>query len=500
MATAAAPSEARPRSRPRPGRCRPSADEPGRDPNALREPRPATRGPARAREPRTRAAARGAARARQPVPRRRQRPSSPQRHAPSRAVGVLTVTPRVDEARATCRTVPRRDDVIARSNRCARAIGECAQRRARRRAARHHAWSSSGGVSHAVVGGDFAGTTRGLVHRARGAHARSSRRSRSRASAWCIRSRSEPLCDRARRVHALRPGARAAAAALSSPRHDRSERSGRSSCRAERASEAAPNFIHELIEQRSERGPARAPARCARAFRRSPTATCTSATPRAIVLNFGSARRSTAASATCASTTPIRPRKSRSTSTRSSTTCAGSAIDWDDRLYYASDYFEQLYAWAEQLIQAGKAYVDESSAEELKQARGDFYRAGQAQSASATGRRRRASRCSGACAPASSPTARWCCAPRSTWRSGNLNLRDPAMYRILHAHHHRTGDAGASTRCTTTRTASRTRSRASRTRCARSSSRTIARSTTGSSSSSRCAPRAAPDRVRASCS
>ena len=47
----------------------------------------------------------------------------------------------------------------------------------------------------------------------------------------------------------------------------------------------------------------------------------------------------------------------------------------------------------------------------------------------------------GACAPASSPTARTCCARRSTWQSPNQNLRDPVMYRIKREHHHRTGDA-----------------------------------------------------------
>ena len=59
----------------------------------------------------------------------------------------------------------------------------------------------------------------------------------------------------------------------------------------------------------------------------------------------------------------------------------------------------------------------------------------------ATAPSRRTSTCSGACAPASSPTARACCGPRSTWPRGNINLRDPVLYRILHAHHHRTGDA-----------------------------------------------------------
>jgi glutaminyl-tRNA synthetase len=76
-----------------------------------------------------------------------------------------------------------------------------------------------------------------------------------------------------------------------------------------------------------------------------------------------------------------------------------------------------------------------------------------------------------------------------------LNLRDPIMYRILHATHPRTGERGASTRPTTGRTARAIRSKASRTRSARSSSRTTGRSTTGTSTARH--PPPAADRVRA---
>ncbi|MGQ9714882.1 MAG: glutamate--tRNA ligase family protein, partial [Anaerolineae bacterium] len=51
-------------------------------------------------------------------------------------------------------------------------------------------------------------------------------------------------------------------------------------------------------------------------------------------------------------------------------------FDWEDRLYFASDYFEQLYEWAVQLIKAGKAYVDSLSAEAIREYRGDFNRPG----------------------------------------------------------------------------------------------------------------------------
>ena len=79
-----------------------------------------------------------------------------------------------------------------------------------------------------------------------------------------------------------------------------------------------------------------------RAFRRSRTATCTSATPSRSA-STSACRSSTAAAATCASTTPTRRRKSRSTSTRSRRRCAGSASTGGRTSYFASDYFDKLY-------------------------------------------------------------------------------------------------------------------------------------------------------------
>ena len=65
-----------------------------------------------------------------------------------------------------------------------------------------------------------------------------------------------------------------------------------------------------------------------------------------------------------------RPRRTSSTSIRSSTASAGSGFDWEDRLYYASDYFEQIYDYTVGLIKAGKAYVDELTADEIREHRG----------------------------------------------------------------------------------------------------------------------------------
>ena len=91
-------------------------------------------------------------------------------------------------------------------------------------------------------------------------------------------------------------------------------------------------------------------------------------------------------------------------------------FDWEDRLFYASDYFDQLYAWAVQLIKAGKAYVCDLSAEEMRKYRGTLDRAGQGEPVSQPLRGRESRPVRSACGRANFPTARAPCAPRSTWR------------------------------------------------------------------------------------
>jgi glutaminyl-tRNA synthetase len=115
-------------------------------------------------------------------------------------------------------------------------------------------------------------------------------------------------------------------------------------------------------------------------------------------------------------------------------------FDWGDRLYYASSYFEQLYVWAVQLIKAGKAYVCDLSADEMRQYRGTLtepgrnspYRDRSVAENLDLFQRMRAGKF-----PDGSRTLR----AKIDMVHPNLNMRDPVMYRILHAHHHRTGDA-----------------------------------------------------------
>ena len=111
---------------------------------------------------------------------------------------------------------------------------------------------------------------------------------------------------------------------------------------------------------------------------------------------------------------------------------------WDG-LYYASDYFDQLYEWAIQLIKAGKAFVCDLSAEEVRQYRGSLtepgkespYRNRSAQENLDLFERMRAGEF-----PDGARTLR----AKIDMASPNLNMRDPVMYRILRATHHRTGD------------------------------------------------------------
>ena len=114
--------------------------------------------------------------------------------------------------------------------------------------------------------------------------------------------------------------------------------------------------------------------------------------------------------------------------------------DWEDRLFYASDYFGQLYEWAVQLIKAGKAYVCDLSPEEVRKQRGTLTEPGQ--ESPYRGRTVEENldlfaRMKAGEFPDGARTLR----AKIDMASPNLNLRDPIMYRILHAEHHRTGNA-----------------------------------------------------------
>jgi glutaminyl-tRNA synthetase len=113
-------------------------------------------------------------------------------------------------------------------------------------------------------------------------------------------------------------------------------------------------------------------------------------------------------------------------------------FEWDS-LRYASDYFPQLYEWALQLIEAGSAYVDDLSADEIRQYRGTLTEPGKDspyRNRSIEENRALFVRMKNGEFPDGSRVLR----AKIDMASPNLNLRDPVMYRILHATHHRTGD------------------------------------------------------------
>ncbi len=115
-------------------------------------------------------------------------------------------------------------------------------------------------------------------------------------------------------------------------------------------------------------------------------------------------------------------------------------FDWGTHFHHASDYFEQLYAWAELLIGTGKAYVDDQSPDEMRASRGTLTEGGRdspfrnrtAAENLDLFRRMRAGEY---------PNGARVLRAKIDMSSGNINMRDPVMYRILHAAHPRTGTA-----------------------------------------------------------
>ena len=114
-------------------------------------------------------------------------------------------------------------------------------------------------------------------------------------------------------------------------------------------------------------------------------------------------------------------------------------FDWGDKIYYTSDYFAQLYDWAVQLIKADVAYVEDLSADEIREYRGTPTQAGKdspfrnrsvVENLDLFERMKNGEFADGAKVLRA----------KIDMASGNLNMRDPVLYRILKAHHHRTGD------------------------------------------------------------
>jgi glutaminyl-tRNA synthetase len=115
-------------------------------------------------------------------------------------------------------------------------------------------------------------------------------------------------------------------------------------------------------------------------------------------------------------------------------------FDWGEHEHYASDYFEQLYLWAIELIQAGKAYVDDLSAAEIRAYRGTLTEPGKNSPYRDRSVEENLTLFEGM-KNGEFPDGSKVLRAKIDMASPNLNLRDPVMYRILHAEHHRTGNA-----------------------------------------------------------
>ena len=203
------------------------------------------------------------------------------------------------------------------------------------------------------------------------------------------------------------------------------------------AEEKAPlNFIHQIIEEELSRG--KNQGRVHTRFPPEPNGYLHIGHAKSICLNFGTAKKYNGlANLRFDDTNPVKEDTEYVDSIMEDVRWLG--FDWDDRLYYASDYFDQLYEWAVKIIKEGNAYVDDLNAELISEYRGTVTRPGKE-------------------SPYRSRTPEENLDLFTRMKDGefadgskvlrakidmahpNMLMRDPIMYRILHTDHHRTGD------------------------------------------------------------
>ncbi|GAB4277467.1 MAG: glutamine--tRNA ligase/YqeY domain fusion protein [Deferrisomatales bacterium] len=202
------------------------------------------------------------------------------------------------------------------------------------------------------------------------------------------------------------------------------------------AAPAASNFIRAIVEADVKAG--RHGGRVRTRFPPEPNGYLHIGHAKSICLNFGLAQEfGGACNLRMDDTNPIKEEQKYIDAIVEDVRWLG--FDWDGPIRYASDYFDQLYQWAVELIRKGKAYVDDLSAEEIRRYRGTLtepgrespYRNRSVEENLELFERMRAGEF---------PDGARVLRARIDMSSGNLNLRDPVMYRILHAPHHRTGD------------------------------------------------------------
>ncbi len=204
----------------------------------------------------------------------------------------------------------------------------------------------------------------------------------------------------------------------------------------ESGKKASLNFIEQLIEKEISEG--KHQGRVHTRFPPEPNGYLHIGHAKSICLNFGLAKKfNGVCNLRFDDTNPVKEDVEYVDSIQEDIKWLG--FDWEDRLYYASDYFEQLYEWAVKIIKDGKAYVDDQSAEEISATRGtpskpttpSPYRDRSIQENLDLFERMK---------NGEFPDGAKVLRAKIDLASPNMQLRDPAMYRIKHAHHHRTGD------------------------------------------------------------
>lgn len=196
------------------------------------------------------------------------------------------------------------------------------------------------------------------------------------------------------------------------------------------------NFIHQIIEEDNQSG--KFNKRVHTRFPPEPNGYLHIGHAKAILLNHSTAKKYNGKfNLRFDDTNPIKEENEYVQSIIEDVKWLGA--DFEDRLFYGSDYFDQMYKYAIQLTKKGKAYVCDLSAEEIKATRGTLTEPGQEspyRNRSINENLDLLERMKAGEFPDGSRTLR----AKINMASPNLNMRDPVMYRILHASHHRTGD------------------------------------------------------------
>lgn len=199
---------------------------------------------------------------------------------------------------------------------------------------------------------------------------------------------------------------------------------------------SGPNFIEKIVEEDLETG--KYNGRVHTRFPPEPNGYLHIGHAKSICLNFGLAEKyGGKCNLRFDDTNPVKEEQEYIDSIKADVRWLG--FDWEEREFYASDYFDQLYEWAVQLIKKGKAYVDSLSADEIRQYRGTLTSPGRDspyRNRSIEENLALFEQMKNGDFPDGSHVLR----AKIDMSSGNLNMRDPVMYRILHASHHRTGD------------------------------------------------------------